>query len=98
MEEARWADTATEGLGGGLGRKGYRVRPPAKGCSGGSWALCRERGSRMISSLAARRGSLTPRAGKEAGTGVKSRRVGSWNPTTPVQDKFGRLGLVARRG
>lgn len=41
MEEARWADVAIRGLGGGPGRKwstsGLRVQPPAEGCSGGSW-------------------------------------------------------------
>lgn len=47
----------------------------------------------MVTSLAARRGTLTPPTGKEAGTGLGSRRVGSWSSPS-AQHTFGRLGLT----
>lgn len=101
MGEALWADVATTGLGGGPGRKRYRsghcVGIPATGCSEGTGDWAGRRGSRMITSLAARRGALTPRAGKEAGAGVGSRRMGSWSPPS-VQKELGRLELGAGRG
>lgn len=46
----------------------------------GDWAG--RGGSRMITGLAARRGALTPWAGKEAGAWMGSQRVGCWSSLT----------------
>lgn len=94
MGEALWAAVAAAGLGGGSGRKpcrsGHRVGTPAKGALG-AWGLGREGGSRMITSLAASRGALTPWAGKEAGAWVGSQRVGCRGPPS-AQGELERLG------
>lgn len=100
MGAALWADVVAAGLGGGS------VREPSK--SGtvwgaqlrgarGHWGLGRVRGSRMITGLAARRGALTPWAGKEAGAWMGSQRVGCWSSPS-AQDELGRLGLGTGRG
>lgn len=50
----------------------------------------------MVTSLAASRGTLTPWAGKEAGAGVGSQRVGCWSPPS-AQDELGKLRLGTGR-
>ncbi|EPQ18316.1 hypothetical protein D623_10017540 [Myotis brandtii] len=64
MEEALWADVATAGLGGGPGRKqsgrGQCAGIPAKGCSGGSWGLCKEKGQQNDNQLGSKEGIPHP--------------------------------------
>lgn len=64
MGEARWADVATAGLGGGPGRKqsrsGHCVGTLAKGRSAGSWGLCRERGHQNDNQLGGKEGIPHP--------------------------------------
>lgn len=64
MEEALWAVVATAGLGGGPGRKQSRRGPCvgalAKGCSGGSWGLCREKGQQNGNQLGSKEGNPHP--------------------------------------
>lgn len=84
MGEALWADVATVGLGGGPGHKrsrsGHYWGPLLTGALGAAGDCTGRGGNRMITILAARRGSLTPWTGKEAGIGVGFPRVGSWSP------------------
>lgn len=72
--------------------------PRLRGALGAAGDCAGRRDNRMITSLAARRGSLTPRTGKEAGAeGRGSQRVGSWSSPS-AQHTFGRLGLAAGEG
>lgn len=99
MGEALWAAVAAAGLG------GPAVSRLEVGTVGGPqlrvlWALgdwAGRRGSRMITSLAASRGALAPWAGKEAGGGVGSQRVGIWS-TPSARNEPGKLRLGAGRG
>lgn len=64
MEEARWADVATGGLGGGPGCKwstsGHRVQPPAKGCSGGQLGTGQGEGQQNDYQLGGKEGTPHP--------------------------------------